>query len=94
MSKLLSSLDNDQYQEIKKNYRDLEQFKCIRQKGIFPYTYIDGFFKIKETKLPSKDNFFNDLTNEHITEGEYDRAKHLWQLFKCNNLSDYSDVYL
>ena len=50
--------------------------------------------RFKETKLPSKENFFDTLKETHITDEEYRKAKQVWDVFKCKNIGDYHDVYL
>lgn len=94
LSKLASTLDDNQCIEVQKHFNEIEKFKYIRQKGIFPYKYIDNITKLDETKLPEKEQFYNDLTDEHISDEEYERAKFVWNLFKCNSIGEYSDIYL
>ena len=76
-----------------RGFKDNEKFKFIRQKGVFPYKYINDYSKLDETKLPSKDEFYNDLIDEHISEEEYERAQSIWKLFNCNSIGEYSDIY-
>ena len=47
-----------------------------------------------ETQLPEKHHFFNDLTNEHITDEEYAHAQRAWKEFNCLTLREYSKYYL
>lgn len=37
---------------------------------------------------------FSTLTEEHITEGEYEHATEVWKNFNCRMLGEYSDLYL
>ena len=45
-------------------------------------------------KLPSKEDFFNKLTNSEIAEAKYDHARHVWDMFNIKTLGEYSDLYL
>lgn len=64
------------------------------RKGVYPYTYMDKEEKFVMTCLPSKEDFYNDLTKSHISEEDYDHAKRVWNVFKCCNMGDYHDLYL
>jgi len=48
------------------------------QKGVFPYEYFTDSSKFQETKLHPKDAFFNRLTNESLTDADYERAHKVW----------------
>lgn len=64
------------------------------EKGVYPYDYMNSWDKFNETKLPSKDDFYSQLNEEHITDQDYERAKQIWNRFKIKNLGDYHDFYL
>ena len=38
----------------------------MKQKGVYPYDYVDSFNRFSEKKLPSKDDFYSVLNDEHI----------------------------
>ena len=38
-----------------------EQLKLVKEKGIYPYKYINSFKKFKENKLLDKSKFFSSL---------------------------------
>lgn len=94
LSKLANTLNDDQCKEVSKYFIEMPKFKLIRQKGVFPYKYLNDHTKLNDICLPEKKDFYNDLTEEHINDEEYERAKHVWDLFKCNSLGEYSDIYL
>ncbi|KAJ8983456.1 hypothetical protein NQ317_013331 [Molorchus minor] len=94
LDSLAQSLEDKQCCEIYKNFPDNVKFKYIRQKGVFPYSYIDNVSKLDEPHLPSKDKFYNDLNDEDISEQEYQHAKNVWDIFECKSLRDYSNIYL
>ena len=66
----------------------------IRSKGIFPYSYFDSLDKLKETQLPPRSAFTNDLTGEGCSADNYSHALKAWNLFNCNSFGDYMLAYL
>ena len=50
----------------------------MSKKGVYPYDYTDAFEKFNETKLPTKDEFYSILNDEHIYNDYYKHAKRVW----------------
>ena len=71
-----------------------EQLKLVKEKGIYPYEYMNSFKKFKENKLPDKSKFFSLLKDCGINEKEYQRAINVWKVFRIKNLGEYHDLYL
>ncbi|XP_030767535.1 uncharacterized protein LOC115891247 [Sitophilus oryzae] len=94
LDKLSQNLTSQQCREVRKYFPNEEEFKVIRMKGVFPYSYVDSFSKLDDTKLPPIDGFYNELRKEAIKQGDYERALNVWNLFKCQTLGEYSDIYL
>lgn len=76
-----------------KNFSD-EQLHLLERKGVFCYDYVDSWSKLEETALPHKDAFYSSLTNEHISEKEYEFAVNVWEKFNIKTLGEYADLYL
>lgn len=55
---------------------------------------MDSFERFNEISLPSKKHFFNDLTEEGITDEDYNHALKTWESFNMTNLGDYHDFYM
>ena len=79
---------------ITRLYIEQEKFKLITRKGVFPYEYMDSFERFEETQLPPKENFYSSLTDESISDSDYQHAQEVWATFNCKKLKDYHDVYL
>lgn len=94
LESLSNNLNSDQCVEIKKRFSEAAKFDIIRKKGVFPYSYIDNINKLKDGELPSKNDFFNELLHEEISDSDYERAKNVWSIFECKSLQDYATVYL
>ena len=41
--------------------------ELVKQKGVYPYEYIDSFEKFSEDKLPDRCKFFSSLKDECIS---------------------------
>ena len=70
------------------------QLKLVKEKGIYPYEYMNSFKKFKENKLHDKNKFFNSLKDCGINEKEYQKAINIWKVFKIKQLGEYHDLYL
>ena len=55
---------------------------------------MDSFTKFEETSLPPQDAFFNDLTQEPLTQEACQHAQQVWEKIGCQDMEDYHDVYL
>jgi hypothetical protein len=94
LEKLGKNLDTSECLEIKKFFPDNKKFNYIRQKGVFPYSYIENVDKLDEQKLPSIEQFYDKLRDENISQNDYQRACKVWDLFNCQTIGNYSDIYL
>ena len=71
-----------------------ENYKLLTKTGIYPYDYFDSKTKYDELQLPEKEKFFNKLNNKNISYDEYKHAIKVFETFKCENLMEYSILYL
>ncbi|XP_069366011.1 uncharacterized protein [Maniola hyperantus] len=91
---LSNNLSKNDLIHFKKCFPVRKQFDLLRKKGIYPYDYVDSWDKFEEIQLPPKENFYNSLKLEHISDDDYERAKLIWQTFDIHSLGDYTDLYL
>ena len=68
--------------------------KLVKQKGVYPYEYMDSFEKFFEDKLPDKCNCFSSLRDRCISEKDCFKDIIVWNVFKLNTMGDYHDLYL
>ena len=52
----------------------------MTQKGVYPYDYMDSFERFNETQLPSKDDFFSQLTEDAIKRDTITRLNYYLQI--------------
>ena len=55
---------------------------------------MDSFEKFKSKELPTKEQFYSILNDEHITDEKYEHAKEVWETFYMKNMGNYHDLYL
>ena len=80
---------------ITRLYIKQAMFNLITRKGVFPYEYnMDSFDRFVEKELPPKESFYSSLSDESISDQDYQHAQEVWATFNCKNLKDYHDVYL
>ena len=70
-----------------------DELKLMAKKGVYPYDYMDSFKKFKE-QLPSKEEFYSILNDEHISNEDYQHAQNVWNTFNLKNMGEYHDLYL
>ena len=66
----------------------------LTEKGVYPYDYCNDFNKFNDTELPEKKHFYSRLSEEDISDADYERAKLIWKHFNIKNLGEYHDLYL
>ena len=71
-----------------------ENTSLLIRKVVYPYDYVSSIDKLKETKLPLKEDFYSKLNDEEISEEDYQHALNVWNTFNCQKLQDYHDLYL
>ena len=93
LDSLVKNLVEREFVNLSENFSG-KFLEVVKEKGIYPYEYMNSFKKINETELPSKDKFFSSLKNEGISEKDYEKAKNIWNTFKIKTLGEYHDLYL
>ncbi|XP_074026081.1 uncharacterized protein [Leptinotarsa decemlineata] len=94
LQELGDNLDEKHFVETRKYFPEQDKFKLMRQKGVFPYSFIDSLDKLNYSSIPSKVDFYDKLNEKHVSDEDYDRVKQVWNTFNCQDLGEYSDIYL
>ncbi|CAB4006917.1 Hypothetical predicted protein, partial [Paramuricea clavata] len=84
LDKLVKGLGKDDFKnlDLMLGRNTKEQRELLKQKGVYPYEYMDGFERLKETSLPPKEKFFSRLNNENISDTDYERASDVMENFR------------
>ena len=93
LDKLASNLPREAFNYTSKQFKD-KKFDLIARKGVYPYDYMDSFKKFDETRLPTKEDFYSILNNEHISDDDYKHAQKVWNEFNIDTMGEYHDLYL
>ncbi|GFU42185.1 c2H2-type domain-containing protein [Nephila pilipes] len=65
----------------------------LKRKGVFPYSFLDNLSKLSVTTFSSKAQFFNVLTQTHISDEDYSHAQMVYNTFGCTTMEDYLKLY-
>ena len=93
LDKLVSNLPVEALKYTSEKFQK-EKFNLMTRKGIYPYDYMDSFDKFNKTELPTKEEFYSQLSDEHISDEDYTHAKKVWNTFKLQTMGEYHNLYL
>ena len=82
-----------------------ENLELLKQKGAYPYEYMDSFEKFDKDKLPARKHSFSSIKKRKIDEGgkisdghisvkDYLTCEKTWDELKMKNMGNYHDHYL
>ena len=89
---LVNNLPKDGFKNISKYYTS-EEVELIKQKGFYPYEFMDTEEKFNLTKLPPREAFYSKLSGRGISEKDYKHAWNVWYTFKMKTFKDYHELY-
>ena len=89
---LVNNLPKDAFKNLDKYYTP-EQTELIKQKGFYPYEYMDSEEKFNDRKLPPREAFYSKLSGRGIKEKDYKHAWNVWNTFKMKTFKDYHELY-
>ena len=68
--------------------------ELVTKKGVFPYSWFDSDDKLGNSQPPSQADFFNDLTQQHISDELYQHMLDVWHHFDFGNFGEYMEMYM
>lgn len=91
---LAKSLDpNHDFKNLEKHFP--VHSEMLKRKGVFPYELVQSDEVYEMVEFPPPDAFKTCLNDyEPISDEDYNFAKTVYHTFGCNNIGDYSDIYL
>ena len=92
MGALVNNLPKDAFKNLLK-YFTPKQAEILKQKGFYPYEYMDSEEKFNDTKIPPREAFYSKLSGRGITEKDYKHAWNVWNSFKMKTFKEYHELY-
>ena len=89
---LVNNLPKDAFKNLLK-YFTPKQAEILKQKGFYPYEYMDTEEKFNDIKIPPREAFYSKLSGRGITEKDYKHAENVWNSFKMKTLKEYHELY-
>ena len=93
LDKLVSNIPKDDLIYTSKAFKG-KRLDLLSKKGVYPYNFMARFEKFNNRELPTKDQFYSILNDEHITDDEYIHAKEVRDTFYIKTMGEYHDLYL
>ena len=90
---LVKNLSDNDFKYLSEEFSG-EFLRLVKQKGVYPYQYMDSFDKFSKDNLPDKHKFFSSLKYECISEKDYLNTNDVRNVFKMNTMGDYHDLCL
>lgn len=92
LSKLVEGMQKSDLKITNSEFGD--KADLMIRKGVYPYDYMNCEEKLNDTQLPPKYEFYSKLTNEEISDEDYEHAQIVWNAFNCSTMRDYHKLYL
>ena len=103
LDKLVKNLVDEDFKYLVKEF-GFENLKILKQKGAYPYEYMNSFERFNEEKFPARKYFFSStkkgkidedgkISDGHISIEDYLTCEKNWNKFKMKNMGDYHDHY-
>ena len=89
---LVNNLPRDAFNNLLK-YFTPEHAEILKQKGFYPYEYMDNVERFKENKPPPRKAFYSKLSGRGITKTDYKHVWNVWNTFNMKSLKDYHEFY-
>ena len=92
LEKLVDATDKSDFKLARKEFGDKTEILIC--KGVYPYEYINSLERFNEPQLHTIDKFYIKLSDESVSQKDYEHAQKVWKEFNYQTLGDYHDLYL
>ena len=92
IEELVKILPEEAFKNIEK-YFTPEEVKLFKQKGFYPYEFMDDKEKLKIKKPPKQEAFYSKLTGHGINNINYQHVLKVWKTCKMKTFKDYHMNY-
>ena len=104
IEKLVKSLSDDDFKYLAKAFRS-KNLEFLKQKGAYPFEYMNSFKRFNEKKFPEKNCFYSSVkdgpTNDngeklqgYLSDENYLTFRNIWNKFSIKNMDNYHEYYL
>ena len=107
LDKLVKNLSDEDFKYLVEEFGS-DNLEILKQKGPYPYEYMNSFKRFYEEKLCAgnisfvqqkrlKDGKIDEdgkISDGHISTEDYLTCEKIWDTFKMKNMGDYNDHYL
>ena len=96
LEKLVKNLIDNDFKYLVEEF-DSKKLELLKQKGVYPYEYMNSFKGFGEEKLSDRKCFYDDNDEKldgHTNDEDYLTCKTIWDKFGMKNMGDYHDHYL
>ena len=93
LDKLVAANPPEAFQITARYEPKQQRRELLLRKGVYPYEHMDSWERFADTQLPKKASFYSKLTGEHISDKDYAHAQNVWEVFSCQNIGEYCDLY-
>ena len=104
LDKLVKNLSDEDFKYLVKEFGS-EHLEILKQKGAYPYEYMNSIERFKEEKLTARKYFFSStkkgkiyedgkISDGYVSIKDYLTCEKIWDKFKMKNMGDYHDHYL
>ena len=102
LEKLVKNLLDDDFKYLTEEFGS-KKLELLKQKGAYPYEYMDSFKKLSEEKLPDKKCFHSSVKDRttgdnskkidgHISN-DYLTCRKIWNEFNMENIGHYGSLF-
>ena len=89
---LVKNLPEDAFKNLGKYFKP-EHVKLLKQKGFFPYDYMDNIEKLKDPTPPPQKAFYSKLTGKEINNYNYNHVLNVWKTWNMKTFKEYLELY-
>ena len=93
LERLAANLPADKFNYTSQAFKG-EKLALMKKKGVYPFDYMDSFEKFWDEQLPPKEQFYSILTDEGISDEQYQHVQKVWDTFSVKTMGRYHDLYL
>ena len=96
LDKRVKNLSDEDFKYLVKEF-GFDNLKILKQKGAYPYEYMNSFQRFDEDKLPARKYFYSStkkgkiddddkISDAHISIEDYLTCEKIWNTFKMKNM--------